>query len=308
MNNFNYTIIIPHHDIPSLLARCLNSIPTRDDLQIIVVDDKSDEETIALLKDMESKFSRAEFLFSDKNGGGGLARNIGLDHAKGKYVLFADADDYFNPCLNDILNDYSREDADIIFFGANSVDTDTYQNSNRADDYAALVNHYDGKNDFNFRYHFGVPWSKIIKCELIASNGIRFQETLRHNDVGFSYLTGFYANSIKVDKRAIYCITTRQGSVSRNVSVDALKSGIYVYCNKYNFLLSKKINIGYPEYISYALYSRRKSPNDYNLLLNYAIEFGVSKRDIKFHYIHYRFRLIIRIFRDFLKSKLSNLL
>jgi glycosyltransferase involved in cell wall biosynthesis len=40
----NYSFIIPHHNSPKLLERCLNSIPQRDDIEIIVVDDNSDKE------------------------------------------------------------------------------------------------------------------------------------------------------------------------------------------------------------------------------------------------------------------------
>ena len=43
MKTFNYSIIIPHRNIPQLLQRCIDSIPSRDDLQIIIVDDNSDD-------------------------------------------------------------------------------------------------------------------------------------------------------------------------------------------------------------------------------------------------------------------------
>ena len=43
----NYTVIIPHKNIPELLQRCLDSIPERDDIQVIVVDDNSDESRVS---------------------------------------------------------------------------------------------------------------------------------------------------------------------------------------------------------------------------------------------------------------------
>ena len=46
MEIINYTFIIPHKNIPNLLRRCLNSIPRRDDIQIIVVDDNSNSDIV----------------------------------------------------------------------------------------------------------------------------------------------------------------------------------------------------------------------------------------------------------------------
>ena len=65
-----FSLIIPHHGDDRLLDRLLKSIPDRDDLETIVIRD-------------------------DKAKGAGWARNKGLEHAVGEYVLFADSDDYF---------------------------------------------------------------------------------------------------------------------------------------------------------------------------------------------------------------------
>ena len=46
MMRFKYSIIIPHKNIPVLLQRCLDSIPIRDDIQIVIVDDNSSSEIV----------------------------------------------------------------------------------------------------------------------------------------------------------------------------------------------------------------------------------------------------------------------
>ena len=90
--NPTYSIIIPHHNSPSLLQRLLNSIPERNDLEVIVVDDNSDEEKRAY-----SSRSDVKILYIDKlqTRGAGKARNEGLAVAQGKWLLFADADDFY---------------------------------------------------------------------------------------------------------------------------------------------------------------------------------------------------------------------
>lgn len=89
--NISFSFIIPHKNCPDLLQRCVDSIPDRDDVQIIVVDDNSDDEKKPAIyrRDVEIVLLDAEH-----SKGAGRARNEGLKHAKGKWLLFADADDY----------------------------------------------------------------------------------------------------------------------------------------------------------------------------------------------------------------------
>lgn len=86
----NYSVIISHKDIPELLQRCLNSIPQREDIEVIIIDDGSKAVPVLTRED-------AELVALSENGGAGHARNIGLQHAKGNWVLFIDADDFFLP-------------------------------------------------------------------------------------------------------------------------------------------------------------------------------------------------------------------
>ena len=122
---YTYSIIIPHYNLPALLERCLKSIPKRDDFQIVVVDDMSSEENRRKLMEMQSTFPNVQFVFCEKNGGGGAARNRGLDEAKGDYILFSDADDYFCKGFEVLLDKFSKQNNDIIYFNANFVNADT---------------------------------------------------------------------------------------------------------------------------------------------------------------------------------------
>ena len=201
MGNFRYSIIIPHYNIPHLLRRCLSSIPKRDDIQVIVVDDSSPDAAIKELAQLESDFSHATFVYSKMNGGGGKARNIGLQHAEGKYVLFADADDFFNYCINNILDQYRESDCDIVYFNASVVDTETYLPTKRRSTFQKAVKAYEKSRDLRvFQYIFGEPWCKLVKRELIEANHVRFDEIPIHNDTKYSYMVGYYAKNIKFDK------------------------------------------------------------------------------------------------------------
>ena len=240
------SLIIPHHDIPILLRRCLASIPRRDDLQVIVVDDHSDEKYIPDLRKIEKDFPHITILYLEKNGGGGKARNEGLKVAKGRYVLFADADDFFNYCLDQVLDDYKETDYDIIYFDNCSVDTDTYVNVRR---YVALhkkVMLYQKQPEkalFQLRYLFGEPWCKMVKREVIERHHIQFSETIIHNDTKYSYLVGYHCQSARVDARAIYCVTDRAGSVSKCSSLDRMFTRTQVFAEATVFYQTHGIHL-----------------------------------------------------------------
>jgi glycosyltransferase involved in cell wall biosynthesis len=234
----DYTIIIPHYNIPELLVRCLKSIPARDDIQIIVIDDGSNERNKSILKEIEQTFPYIQFIYQE-NLGGGAARNKGLSIATGKYILFLDADDYFNYCINEILDQYKHSDFDITFFNVNAVDTDLYTQSYRCIHINKMFNLYTNdkkKGEFQMRYAYGEPWGKIIRHDLIIKNNIQFEETSIHNDTQFSYQTGFYAKKIFVDQRAICCITNRTNSVSKKLSADRLLTRVAVFSRQFKFL------------------------------------------------------------------------
>lgn len=232
MHQINYTIIIPHHNIPTLLERCLCSIPHREDVQVVVVDDKSDEKYLEKLKYIEGSFPWVTFIHSKEGKGAGYARNIGLQCAKGDYVLFADADDFFTYCIGNVFDDYKNCACDVVFFNANSIDTDTYSTTFRCLHLNEMISNYckqPKKALFELKFAFGEPWCKMVKRELIEQNKIRFSETVIHNDTRFSYLVGFYCQDVKVDNRAVYCVTDRAGSVSKRISLDRLMTRATIF-------------------------------------------------------------------------------
>lgn len=214
MNKISYSIIISHYNIPSLLARLLQTIPQRDDIQIIVVDDCSTD-CLNELCQLKKKYDLVEWYDTGTNGGAGKARNIGLNHAKGKYLIFADSDDYFNLCFEDALDRYKDTDFDIIYFTVNSVNTETFQNTHESE----WLNRYFYKlSAKELKFYYTQPWAKFIKRDLVNSFQIRFHETVISNDVFFSTQVDLHAQKCTKDYKSIYCWTTRDESVSRSLT------------------------------------------------------------------------------------------
>lgn len=90
------SIIIPSFRQPEFLARAIESCLGQDheDLEVIVVDDRSRDASLGLALSYASRDERVRVFEAEHNGGLGRARNIGLTHASGDYLCFLDSDDY----------------------------------------------------------------------------------------------------------------------------------------------------------------------------------------------------------------------
>ena len=245
----NYSIIIPQKNSFTSLLRLCNSIPDNDNIQIIIVDDCSDLNVLNEIK--INKFNNnVEIIFCDVSKGAGAARNIGINHAKGRWVLFADADDYFTDNFN-LLNEYFDSTSDIIYFNTDSHD-DNGVKSYRHLRYSRLVHDFlnDSRKENSLKYYFTPPWAKMIKRDLILKNNIRFDEIVASNDVTFSMKTAFFAKNIEACKSVLYMITLSKGSVTQIISKTHFNSKFRTALNANKFLCS----IGMKKYQQSILY------------------------------------------------------
>lgn len=220
MTIIHYSIIIPHHNIPHLLDRCLQSIPIREDVQIIVVDDCSDTLFLKKVKALEEQYPTAMFIYSSENGGGGKARNIGMSYAVGQYIIFADADDFFSDNFSDVLDAYQTATEDIIYFRNYSVLSDNrtifLEESKWID---RIFDNFILTPDFNeIICNIYTPWAKFFRRSFILEHNIVFDETPIANDVIFVVSAGCLAKTRIVVQEAIYFYTKRHDSITDSFS------------------------------------------------------------------------------------------
>lgn len=215
MQGYKYSIIIPHYNIPELLMRCLESIPVTEKVQVIVVDDCSPD--AHTYKERYPALSRPhlEFYQTPKGGSAGRARNLGLCHVQGEWVLFMDADDLFTEGLCERLDSQIREEVDIVFFNHKSVMSDDLSQPANRDFYQSLFEEYKvNGSELKLRYDFYSLWGKVFRREFIERNNIRCGETMYSNDVLFSFMAGHLAGKIWVVDEPLYIVTQRNGSLA----------------------------------------------------------------------------------------------
>ena len=92
--NIKITIIIPLYNMENYIKECLNSISsqTLNEIEIICVDDGSNDDTLHILNEYKKKDPRVK-IYTQSHQYAGVARNLGLQNASGKYVTFVDGDD-----------------------------------------------------------------------------------------------------------------------------------------------------------------------------------------------------------------------
>lgn len=215
----NYSIIIPHKDIPDLLQRCLDSIPVRDDVQVIVVDDNSDPRKVDFANFPKWGGKCYEYYITKKGKGAGYARNIGLEHAQGRWIVFADADDYFAEGFNALLNETVDAVEDMVFFDyINVLSEDITKLVNDRMWYSrSMMKCRNGDiSKQSMKISIPVVWCKIMKRELIEKKQMRFSETRWSNDVFFVAQVNCYSKTEKVRETIGYVLTQRDGSLSHN--------------------------------------------------------------------------------------------
>ena len=224
MDNIRYSVIIPHYKSLDLLVKCIGSIPLREDIQVIVVDDNSGIPEEYFTKEECFRRNNIELVFSKVGGSAGRARNDGLKLAKGKWLIFADADDFFLDGAFDLCDRYSDSSYDIVYFGIKSVNSKTNEIVDRYNVYDRYVQACDNSTTDlidNLRFHHDVPWGKMIRHKLVIDNNIRFGETRYCNDTLFSTLTALKASSVYAEKACMYCVTFTDGSLTTQHSPEA---------------------------------------------------------------------------------------
>ena len=118
MNNPQHSIIVPAYNTGEAIRRCVDSIIAQNcaNWELILVDDGSKDITSAIVDEYAQADKRIHAIHLP-NGGVSKARNVGLDHALGEYVMFVDSDDWIEPDYLLQVESHRQDNADIFMLG-----------------------------------------------------------------------------------------------------------------------------------------------------------------------------------------------
>lgn len=229
-----YSVIIPAYNSEKTIKRCIESITLQDrtDVEIIIVNDGSTDESESICKALQTEHNNIIYIHKE-NGGVSSARNLGLSVAKGKYVMFVDSDDYVESKCFDVLDNYTKSDADFYQFVfsivANEIVKETYAwpeiRVNTLSEKEAFISESVVARSINS------SCAKLFKRKVIEENGLSFCEELSvGEDLTFVFTFLLSADKIeRTDKRIYFVDVSNDESLSRKYRENLSVQKICVY-------------------------------------------------------------------------------
>ncbi|MEV1066341.1 bifunctional glycosyltransferase family 2 protein/CDP-glycerol:glycerophosphate glycerophosphotransferase [Streptomyces sp. NPDC050263] len=216
-----FSVIVPVFKVQGFLRECLDSVLDQsfDDLEVIAVDDCSPDGCGAILDEYAARDPRVRAVHLPENVGLGRARNAGLPHATGDYVLFLDSDDKYTPGLLRAVAERldATHDPDILVF--DHVRTHWWGRAGRSD--AAGLLEQAGTDTFALREHpeylhlFLVAWNKAYRRDFFLGHGFAYRPGL-YEDAPVTYQTMVTAERIAcLDRVGVEYRQRRQGAITR---------------------------------------------------------------------------------------------
>ena len=227
------SVIVPAYNCQDTIERCINSIQkqTFNNLEIIIVNDGSSDNTEAKIKELQDKDSRI-IAISIPNGGVSHARNTGIDKASGDFITFVDSDDYIDEemyeCLYNLIKEYNVQIAHCSY---KNIDGEIVVPV--GDTGKIIVQNHDEaiKCLLSGKLFAGGNWNKLYKKELFSH--IRFDERIRINEdvlVNFELLD-LVEKSVFVDK-AFYSYVVNNSSATHSINNNEGSEQIYYVAQK----------------------------------------------------------------------------
>lgn len=222
------SVIIPVYNVEKYLDRCIESVvnQTYGNMEIILVDDGSTDNSSAICGKWAEKDSRIKVIHK-ANEGAGLARNTGLDAVTGEYVFFVDSDDYINPeTVKICVATAKRDNSQLVLYARADIDkngniskkpvsTDKYLYKNGEVTEELLSSLYTHSKGFGL----GVC-GKMFETEAVRTSGVRFYSEREFLSEDALFLTEFLAfvSSASIVPEHFYLCVQHEDSLSKRLN------------------------------------------------------------------------------------------
>lgn len=208
------TIIVPIYNVEKYLQRCIESLinQTYRNIEILLINDGSKDNSLSICIEYSSKDSRIK-LISQENHGLAYTRNIGIQNATGKYVMFVDSDDYIHPQMAEILyKNLITENAEISSCGhAEVYDNGFIDVLNKKKIYKTYTAE-KALQVFLFTYEVDIICCNKLFLRTLF-NGIKFPENKLFEDHYTVYKIIDKAHKIVFDSTPLYYYCKRNDSI-----------------------------------------------------------------------------------------------
>lgn len=208
--NIKLSIIIPAYNAEQFIDRCLDSIPVRDDVEVIVIDDGSTDKTSDIIKKYADNF---KIIINSYNKGVSFARNTGIKEARGDYITFLDADDEILPGGMWPMLEAIKQDENIVQFNH-------LRNGSSISRFNARTGTWDLNN---LPPKWVLVWNKIYKRSFIINNDIWFPEGQQfEEDRVFNFRCFHYSPKLVTVHEYVVSKHNSENSLCHTVTPDKL--------------------------------------------------------------------------------------
>lgn len=218
------SVIVPAYNCAGTITQSIESITgqTYQNIEILIIDDASSDDTYKKCQELSEKDERITVIRQEENKGVSAARNQGLDHAKGSYIAFCDADDTMDPDMLRILFDQMKKEKMDILCCAHSKS----RNWPTKDETCLIRDKKEMIKSLN--QYGGFVWNKLFDAEIIGN--IRFDETLSLcEDTVFVTACLFHKKESAIAYIPQRLYNYQNGGVTNGASDRHFKNGCYLY-------------------------------------------------------------------------------
>ncbi len=232
------SIIIPAYNAEKYIERCLKSVLAQkyENKEVIVINDGSTDKT----EEKINKYINKIKYIKKKNGGLSEARNVGIEKATGKYIMFIDADDYIEKDLLKNLKPYIDEDIDMIKYKAKKV-TEKGEEIQLMD--GPVFETIKGEEAFSKMCFtdqlMETAWIYLYKKELLKKNKFQFSKGLYHEDFGLIPLVILKAQTFVSTDIYGYNYVQSENSITRNEDYQKTKRKVYDLLKHYDKIVEE---------------------------------------------------------------------
>lgn len=215
-------------------------------VQFIFVDDFSSDSSLACLLKNKSAFSNHVIIKTLNNFGAGTARNIGLNVAKGQYIVFQDIDDLPNETLLEkvIKTIDENNNPDLIIHSFSVINADySFAWSNKK--IISLEKKYTGAQIFEFISTTTInpaPWNKVFKKSVWEDNNICFTPWIHHQDLSTIPFACFKSDNVIIIKESLYDYYTNKKGVTQTLTDKHIYSIFYSLIHLFDKFGSENMN------------------------------------------------------------------
>ena len=203
---YKVSVIIPAYNTEKYISSCLDSLvnQTLEDIEVIVVDDGSTDNTLQILNSYAEKYPHKIKVFHKENGGQASARNFGLKYAQGEFLGFVDSDDWVSHNMYELMYQEAKlQNAEIVI-------------CNIVEHFSDRKIEHDMTAPPNKLGFAGSCCNKIFSREMVGE--ITFPEGLWYEDFEFSAKQLLKSNHIGLVHEGLYHYNCREGSTMHNAN------------------------------------------------------------------------------------------